>query len=116
MVILGDSFSEALQVPVEQTYFRLLEQHLNGAGVGRWEVFNFGVGDYGTAQQLRLLIEHVAAYRPDVIIHQIFPLNDVCNNTLALAGLCKSTNDRYRPYPVWRNGSIEWQSAEPRRK
>ena len=100
IVVIGDSFCEAIQVNLEETFYRRLQALLNEDEAGRWEVINLGVGDFGTAQALIALTEFGFAFAPDVVIHQFFPLNDVCNNSLALYGVCKSKNDRYRPYFV----------------
>jgi hypothetical protein len=52
-------------------------------------------------------------FQPDVVILEIFPLNDICNNSLELFGRCKSRNDRYRPYFVEANGDLRLTSAQP---
>lgn len=115
IAVVGDSFSEAIQVNIEDTYFRILEQELNRDREVRWEVLNFGVGDFGNAQAL-LALEHFGlTFDPDLVIFQIFPLNDVCNNTLELAGLCKSENDLYRPYLVAGPDGLEPAWATPLR-
>jgi hypothetical protein len=115
IVLIGDSFSESVQVNLEQTFFRLLEDALNAAGAGRWEVINLGVGDFGTAQEC-LALEHLGLrYSPDIVLCQIFPLNDIGNNTIELYDLCKSRNDRYRPYFVEDGGSLRLTSAQPAR-
>jgi hypothetical protein len=100
ILLLGDSFSEAVQVNLEDTFFHRLETRLNQAEPGRWEVINMGVGDFGTAQAWLALTEFGLAYEPDIVLVQIFPLNDICNNSIELAGLCRSQNDLYRPYLV----------------
>ncbi len=100
IVLVGDSFSEAIQVNLEETFFRRLENRLNQLGSTRWEILNCGVGDFGNAQALLALERFGLAFEPDFVLVQIFPLNDICNNTLQLAGLCKSENDLYRPYLV----------------
>jgi hypothetical protein len=100
IILVGDSFSEAIQVNLEETFWWRLQRLLNSGTSGRWEVINLGVGDFGTAQELITLTEVGLAYSPDIILVQIFPLNDICNNNILLAGLCKSDNDPYRPYFV----------------
>ena len=100
IVLIGDSFSEALQVNLEETFWRRLQRLLNGNQQKGWEVINLGVGDFGNAQALLALTELGFAYSPDIVLLQIFPLNDICNNSMELAGLCKSENDDYRPYFV----------------
>lgn len=115
IVIVGDSFSEALQVNLEDTYWWRLQLLLNGGQTGPWEVINLGVGDYGSMQELMALREYGLRFAPDIVISQIFPLNDICNNTLELAGLCKSRNDRYRPYPAIRQGQLVAVWSQPTR-
>ena len=97
IVILGDSFSEAAQVELHQTYWSRLKERLNAVAPDYWEVMNLGVGDYGTTQQLLVLEQIGMSFRPDVVILQVFPLNDVMNNSLIGANL-GSNQDAYRPY------------------
>ena len=113
IVVVGDSFCEALQVNLEETFFRLLESKLNQAGKGEWESINLGVGDFGTTQEWVALTRLGLEYSPDVVICEIFPLNDICNNTIELCDLCKSKNDRYRPYFVLSDGELHLTSAQP---
>ncbi|MGW8181138.1 MAG: hypothetical protein ACWGQW_20605, partial [bacterium] len=47
------------------------------------------------------------------VIFQIFPLNDICNNSIELQGLCRSPNDPYRPYFEKKNGTLSLTSAQP---
>jgi hypothetical protein len=105
IVVIGDSFCEAVQVNVEETFWKTLERLLNqrdssAGNPTRWEVINLGVGDFGTAQEYIALRDYGLAFHPDVVIQEIFPLNDICNNSIGLYGLCRSHNDRYRPYFV----------------
>lgn len=113
IVVIGDSFSEATQVNMNEIYFVQLESLLNKNTDISWEVINLGVGDFGTAQQWLALTEFGLRYSPDVVVHQIFPLNDICNNSIELFGLCKSDNDRYRPYFVQEKGGLRLTSAQP---
>lgn len=99
VAVLGDSFSEAFQVNREETFWSLTAQKLNQHEEKlHWEVLNFGIGDYGTAQEYLLLQKEVWNYHPDFVVLQIFPLNDILNNSLSGAGL-SSPQDMFRPYP-----------------
>lgn len=55
VAVLGDSYIEALQVPVEAMFASVLERELAERGAGtnqRFEVLSFGVSGFGTAQEL----------------------------------------------------------------
>ncbi len=113
IVVIGDSFCEAVQVNFEETFQQRLEQLLNHRGATRWEVINLGVGDFGTAQEYIALRDYGLAFDPDVVIQEIFPLNDICNNSLGMYDLCRSHNDRYRPYFVESHGELRQTTADP---
>ena len=80
LAVLGDSFTEALQVNDDQTYTRLLEQRLNGCFNRPVEVLNFGIGGYGQANQLLTLRHAVLPFKPDGILLLFYPGNDVADN------------------------------------
>ncbi len=105
IVVLGDSFSEAIQVDENKTYWSEIERNLatcpslKGKTV---EVINFGVGDYGTAQEYLTLKHHAIEYNPDVVLLQIFTGNDIVNNSRDL-----SPGDRLAPF--WEEQDGQWQ-------
>ena len=87
IVVLGDSYSEAKQVPIDSTYWFLLPDHLARCGfqAGKTaEVLNFSVSGYGTAQELILLQVLAARYQPDLVLLQFTGSNDVKNNSRSL--------------------------------
>lgn len=87
IAVLGDSFAEAVQVPVDQTFWSVLEDELQARGAfggGRIEVLNFGISGHGTAQQLQMLHHHVWQYDPDIVLLAFFAGNDVRNNSQKL--------------------------------
>jgi len=89
IAVLGDSYAEAFQLPMEQSFWSVLEQRLNGDGAigGRKaEVLNFGVSGYGTAQELLALRHRVWAFDPDLVLLTVTTGNDVRNNAKALEG------------------------------
>ena len=95
IAFLGDSFVEAIHVPLEYTAAAIMEQELaecsalNGKNV---EVLNFGVQGYGTAQELMTLRHHVWQFSPDLVLLGFYPGNDIRNNYKPLE------HDHFRPY------------------
>jgi hypothetical protein len=97
IVLIGDSFCEAVQVNMEQTFYRILEQELSSP-TDRWEVINLGVGDFGQAQEYLALQEYGWQFDPDVVMLQVYAMNDVCNNSVQMADLLMTVDDPFRPY------------------
>jgi lysophospholipase L1-like esterase len=93
IVVLGDSITEALQVPLDDSFPSVLEARLAG-GRTPIEVLNLGVSATGTAQQYLLFRERGRRYAPDVVVVAFFTGNDYRNNSRALNG------DPALPYPV----------------
>ena len=87
IAVLGDSMTEGTQVAVKNIFSSILENDLNKCnlfGEKKVEVINFGVSDYGTAQELIVLREKVWLYDPDFVLLAIFTQNDISNNSAAL--------------------------------
>lgn len=103
IAVLGDSYAEAVQVPMEAAFWSVIERELRGCAAlaGREpEVINFGVSGYGTAQELIMLRRRVWDYSPDVVILAVTPTNDIRNNSRALE------KDERRPYFVRDGGQL----------
>jgi hypothetical protein len=103
VAVLGDSYAEALQVPVEDAFWSVLERELGAcesSGGRQVEVINFGVSGYGTAQQLITLREHVWQYAPDIVLLAVTTNNDIVDNSRAL----KKTDEI--PYYLLRGGRL----------
>ncbi len=103
---LGDSYTEARQVPMDKTFTALAEEDLNRnhcLGERQVEVLNFGIGGIGTAQELLLLRERVWKFDPDMIVLQFYAGNDMFNNYRALN---ISPPDK-APYFLLKNGKLE---------
>jgi len=110
ILVLGDSFMEAYQVPLEDSLPRRLEQRLGDRGV---EVLNLGVGGYGTAQELLALEDPGLRYRPRLVVLAFYAANDVQNNSRAIeAGLFgeDAPTTFSRPYARARDldAPLEW--------
>jgi lysophospholipase L1-like esterase len=85
ILILGDSFVEAMHVPLEKTFPHVLQQELNGdAGGARIEVMGAGVSGYGTASELLYFEREGKRYQPDLVVLAFYPGNDVKNNSPTL--------------------------------
>ena len=87
IAVLGDSYSEAMQVERDQAFWAQLAPPLQACGFTRGkrvEVLNFGVSGYGTAQQYLALESRAGSYRPDLVILQFTNGNDVRDNSKAL--------------------------------
>lgn len=87
ILVLGDSYIEGLQVPIEQNFVRQLERM-----VGDWitekqvEVINLGVSGSGPAQYYRILEKKGLIYRPDLVLMAVFPDNDFRDSYRSLSG------------------------------
>ena len=113
VLILGDSFTLATSISYELTYPGMLEQNLRNRG--DWQVLTMAVDDWGWGQQLLALQEYGLDLSPDLVITQLFPLNDFCNNCKVLAHTC-SMQDLHRPYYDLDQNDLNLTSLFPTRK
>jgi lysophospholipase L1-like esterase len=100
IAVLGDSYAEALQVPLEDAFWYVLEGRLQNCPAFKGkqiEVLNFGVSGYGTAQELLTLREKVWDYAPDLVLLAVTTNNDITDNLRAF----KRTEEI--PYFVYRD-------------
>lgn len=80
ILVLGDSFIEALQVPRELNFPKQLEKKLNENDNGKkYEVLSFGVSSYATENEFMLLKREGVLYNPDLVIVAYF-VNDFWEN------------------------------------
>ncbi len=117
IVILGDSYMEAYQVPLEDSLPYLLQERLAERKV---EVVNLGVGGYGTAQQFLYLRDEGLRYRPDLVVLAFFLGNDVHNNSRVLQEMQHGEDALKvfgRPYarPRGLEGEINWTMPDAER-
>jgi len=86
VLMLGDSFVEGAQVPLEDTVARRLEGLLaSRAGGRRLDVVNAGNAGFGTGQELLYLENDGRAYQPDLVVLVYFVDNDLPDNGYAVA-------------------------------
>lgn len=79
VLFLGDSMTAGMQVPLEDTFVKRLEQGLT-AGGGSWEVINAAVNAFGTDNELIFFREEASKYEPDVVVLSMYLANDIYNN------------------------------------
>lgn len=81
VLLLGDSFVEAVQVEATQTVAARLEVALQAQSSRRVEVINAGVAGYGTGQEMLLFEQEGAKYDPQVVVVVVFLGNDIGDNS-----------------------------------
>ena len=87
IVVLGDSFMEALQVSIGQGYTQTLERMLQQWVKGkRVEVINLGISGTGPSQYYSLLKLKGLRYKPDLVLMTILPDNDFRDSYQSLSG------------------------------
>ena len=89
ILVLGDSYTEGVDVELTDTFSKRLETLLNARGLF-CEVINAGVGGYGTDQELIFLTREGWKYDPDLVIVAFTIDNDVHDNMSK--GYCKENS------------------------
>jgi len=90
ILVLGDSFVEAMHVPLESTFPRQLQERLDrDSGAGKIEVISAGVSGYGTASEVLYFEREGQRYQPDLVLLAFYPGNDVKNNSPTLEDALK---------------------------
>ena len=100
---LGDSFTQAIEVSNDKTYYGLLEQQL------RLNTFAYGCRGFSNLQEYMILDDYYDSVQPDMVVLQ-FCYNDFINNQLELEqNSIFNNNRRLRPYLI--DNSIEKRYA-----
>lgn len=106
IAMLGDSFTVGLDVAEEELTSTIIQENMqNCARIGgkKVEVLNFGVGGYGTAQELMLFRTRAVKFKPDLVVLQFFVSNDVFDNYRTLR---ESLRDEAPYYVVDATGKL----------
>jgi hypothetical protein len=80
ILLLGDSFLEALQVRFEDSFPKLLEDRLRDSGISNVEVINVAVSGWGTEDELAYLVRYGKRLEPDLVLVAMTLHNDVSDN------------------------------------
>ena len=85
ILVLGDSYVEALQVQLEDSFTVQLEKLLNAkASSLRFEVLSLGHSGFGTADEYLRYMNFGVDYKPDLVILAFLTGNDFRNNSRML--------------------------------
>ena len=84
IVVVGDSFVEAVQVPLSHTFHKLIEADLNSVPIGpgmrtKFEVIALGDSGTGQLEHFRVLRERAILYHPDVVAVGLYS-QDFCRD------------------------------------
>ena len=113
IAVLGDSFTEAMQVNREEAFWSVMERdllscsHLRDRQV---EVINFGQSGFGTTQEFLVLQHQVWKYSPEIILLAFFTGNDVADNSQSLLQF------DYNPYFSYQNGQLVLNNRRTKEK
>ncbi len=84
ILVLGDSYVAANEMPLEKNFHKRLEQRLTAEDpLGRhsYQVIAFGQGNTAQQTELNWLRQYGPAYRPDMVLILFFCGNDVMENS-----------------------------------
>jgi len=81
ILLLGDSMTAGMQVPLDDTFGKVLGAHLNASlGTSDWHVINAAVNGFGTDNELLLYRFEGAKYQAQYVVVGVYLANDVYNN------------------------------------
>jgi hypothetical protein len=90
--VVGDSFTQAVQVSDSATYFAIIGRDLGA------EIFAYGVGGHGSLQKYLALDEYIDRIRPDLLVWQ-YCSNNFVKTSFELESQSVLNNNRLvRPY------------------
>jgi lysophospholipase L1-like esterase len=116
VLVLGDSYTSAVQLPEDVIFTTLLERRLQAAAPPglRYRVVNAGFQGAGTAQELLYYLHRGRALAPDVVVLQI-AYNDVDDNVehggFHLREGRLELSDRFRRPPGWLGPFLDVRDA-----
>jgi chemotaxis protein histidine kinase CheA len=106
LFVIGDSYTQAVDVSDDRTYHALLGKELN------LEVFAIGVGGFGTLQELILVDDWVDRVKPDVVLLQLAG-NDFINNDYDLERASLGNNNALRRPYLGTDGQVFYAFPRP---
>lgn len=78
VAIVGDSFVEAFQVPLADTFHKIAEKQLNSNGY-QVELMSFGQSGFTTTEEFLIIRDEVLTFKPDLVVLFFYPANDLAD-------------------------------------
>lgn len=97
IIFLGDSFTEAIQVPLEDTFPKIIERELNKRMDFPVESISLGKSGAGTQKSYDILLEIGLRFSPDLVLMQ-FLSNDLIDNSPRLEKEEREQEKRRKQY------------------
>lgn len=91
VIILGDSYVEALQVPFNKSFAEVLERGLGS----KWEVYRLGISGAPLSHYLWMLKKEALKYKPDIVVVNLVH-NDFSESWQAQGGEYSSSFMKYK--------------------
>ncbi len=113
ILILGDSYIEALQVELEQGVGRRLQDQLAARAGRRVEVISAGVSSWGTDNELLYFRHEGYRYQPDLVLLFFTTSNDVRENYAPFNRMAAQSNLNKPAFVVNRDGALEMRPGSP---
>ena len=105
LLVIGDSYTHAIEVSNDKTYYGLLADSLNKYKV---ELFAYGARGIGPLQEFIWMEEWYKKIEPDAILWQ-FCFNDIFNSNYNLEHNSYFNNNR-KKRPYWENEAIVYKN------
>lgn len=106
ILVLGDSFMEALQVDFEESLPHLLETELAERSGRAVEVINASTSGWGTDDEVAYLDRYGMRFRPDLVLVAMTLHNDLSDNLALEHHDFRNGELSVRPPPHW--SGLEW--------
>jgi hypothetical protein len=100
VAVVGDSYVEAFQVELAETFLKIAESILAGQGY-KVELMNFGRSGFTTTEELLVIRDKVLEFSPDLIALFFYPSNDIRDVSKDLSP------ETLRPFFLYNNGASE---------
>ncbi|MCK6556436.1 hypothetical protein L6Q96_17935 [Candidatus Binatia bacterium] len=113
ILILGDSYMEALQVELEETFGRILDQELNQRCHTRIEVINSGVASFGTDNELLYFQNEGYRYGADLVLLSFTTANDIRESYAPFNRKSPRANLTKPSFALRDDGTLEKRPGEP---
>ncbi len=94
LLVLGDSFVEGVQVPLDSLYHRRIERALVARSERPVESIGLGWSGWGQTHELACLRKEGLTYDPDLVVCEFLPENDIRNNDDVLERLATDQSRR----------------------